>query len=230
MPSAAFGVSGNRHQGRAVVEEAHGGVGKVRLFGPGALQPLVTAASVRSDRPWRQAAPIPENSGEVWPLPQRSPQKMMESPLQAQDGLEPTVKRGSTMYSINRKLLLRFAAAGAFIAFTAVSPPARADDFAENLGPVGPHDPILTTFGNKRIIAFFERENGRCAVSAVVWEKSDAETGMTTSARVRVSLNPRQVVHIDSTDNKSINLQCSDRGQTLGLVDTNKIIAAGAAK
>lgn len=134
------------------------------------------------------------------------------------------------MYPINRKLLLSFTAAGAFVAFTAVGPPARADDFAENLGPVGPHDPILTTFGNKRVIAFYESENGRCAVSAVVWEKSDAETGATTAARVRVSLNPRQMVHIDSTDNKSINLQCGDRAHTLALVDTNKFVAAGAAK
>jgi hypothetical protein len=55
-------------------------------------------------------------------------------------------------------------------------------------------------------------------------------TGMTTAARVRVSLNPRQVVHIDSIDNKSINLQCGDRAETLGLVDTSKFIAAGASE
>ena len=53
---------------------------------------------------------------------------------------------------------------------------------------------------------------------------------MTTAARVRVSLNPRQMVHIDSIDNKSINLQCGDRAETLGLVDTSKFIAAGASE
>jgi hypothetical protein len=76
--------------------------------------------------------------------------------------------------------------------------------------PVGAHEPILTTFGNKRVIAFYEADNGRCAVNAVVYDKTDADTGMTTAGRVRVSLNPRQIVHIDSTDNKSINLQCGD--------------------
>ena len=40
-----------------------------------------------------------------------------------------------------------------------------------------------------------------------------------------MSLNPRQMVHIDSTDNKSINLQCSDRAETLGLVDNGELVA-----
>ena len=48
---------------------------------------------------------------------------------------------------------------------------------------------------------------------------------MTTAARVRVTLNPRQIVHIDSTDNKSINLQCGDRAETLGLVDNGELVA-----
>jgi hypothetical protein len=59
----------------------------------------------------------------------------------------------------------------------------------------------------------------------VVYEKTDADTGMTTAARVRVSLNPRQIVHIDSTDNKSINLQCGDRAEMLGLVDNGELVA-----
>ena len=106
----------------------------------------------------------------------------------------------------------------------------RADEFAQNLGPVKPNEPILTTVGRKRIIAFYELNQGRCAVNAVIFEKTDADTGMTTAARVRVSLNPRQVVHIDSIDNKSINLQCGDRAETLGLVDTSKFIAPGASE
>ena len=50
---------------------------------------------------------------------------------------------------------------------------------------------------------------------------------MTTAARVRVSLNPRQMVHLDSTDNKSINLQCGDRAETLALVDSGELVAFG---
>jgi hypothetical protein len=59
----------------------------------------------------------------------------------------------------------------------------------------------------------------------VVYDKTDADTGMTTAARVRVSLDPRQIVHIDSTDNKSINLQCGDRAETLSLIDNGELVA-----
>jgi hypothetical protein len=130
------------------------------------------------------------------------------------------------MFSFTRNLSL--AAAGALIALTAVGPPARADELTQNLGPVGPHEPILTTVGNKRVIAFYEPDNGHCAVNAVIYDKTDAYTGMTTAARVRVSLYPRELVHIDSTDNESLNLQCGDNAENLAIVDT-KFIAAGAA-
>jgi hypothetical protein len=152
---------------------------------------------------------------------------MIHDLLQAQVSLELKLGRRSTMYPLTRFLSL--AAAGA-VALSMASIPARADEFAQNLGPVGPNEPILTTVGSKRIIAFYELDKGRCAVNAVIFEKTDADTGMTTAARVRVSLNPRQMVHIDSTDNKSINLQCGDRAETLGLVDTSKFIAAGASE
>jgi hypothetical protein len=133
------------------------------------------------------------------------------------------------MHPINRNLLFSFVAAGA-LALCAANAQAQDDDYVQHLGPVGSHDPIVTTFGNKRVIAFFEPKNGRCAVNAVVWEKTDAETGMTTAARVRVSLSPRQMVHIDSTDNKSINLQCGDYAETLALVATSHLIAAGTSE
>ena len=131
------------------------------------------------------------------------------------------------MFTLNRNRLLGFAVAGAFVTVTALDLPARADELVQHLGPVRAHEPILTTFGNKRVIAFYEPDNGRCAVNAVVYDKTDADTGMTTAARVRVSLDPRQIVHIDSTDNKSINLQCSDRAEMLALVDNGELVAFG---
>ena len=129
------------------------------------------------------------------------------------------------MHALNTSWRLGIAAAGAFVALTTVGLPARADELVQHLGPVGAHEPILTTFGNKRVIAFYEPDNGRCAVNAVVYDKTDADTGMTTAARVRVSLDPRQIVHIDSTDNKSINLQCGDRAETLSLSDNGELVA-----
>jgi len=131
------------------------------------------------------------------------------------------------MFSLTRKQLLNLALASTLVTLTA-STAAHSDENAVNLGPVGPYEAILTTVGNKRVIAFYEPDNGHCAVNAVVWDKTDADTGMTSAARVRVSLNPRQIVHIDSTDNKSINLQCGDNAETLAVVDNPELVAFGA--
>ena len=119
------------------------------------------------------------------------------------------------------------AAAGA-LALSLASLPAHSDELAQNLGPVGPNEPILTTVGSKRVIAFYVPGNGHCGINVVVWERSDASGD--SAARVRVSLSPRQMVHIDSAENKSINLQCGESAETLALVDTGKMIAAGAAQ
>jgi hypothetical protein len=133
------------------------------------------------------------------------------------------------MYPLTRMRFLSFAAAGAIVALTAATTPTRADDLPQSLGPVGPNETILMTFGSKRAIAFYQADNGRCAVNAVVYEKTDPETGLTTATRVRVSLNPRAMVHIDSSDNKTMSLQCGDRAKTLKVVP-QAFIAAGAAQ
>jgi hypothetical protein len=56
-----------------------------------------------------------------------------------------------TMFPLNRNQCLKFAAAGAFFALTAATP-LRADELAQNLGPVGPQLPILTDVGTKRVM------------------------------------------------------------------------------
>ena len=106
------------------------------------------------------------------------------------------------MFSLSRIQFSKFAAMGSLVVLSTLGTPTRADELAQNLGPVGPHEAILTEVGSERIIAFYEPDNGRCAVHAVVFDKTDAHTGMTTAARVRVSLNPRETVHIDSADNE----------------------------
>ena len=125
---------------------------------------------------------------------------------------------------------LKFAALGALLALTVSGAPARADELVQNLGPVGAHEAIVTEVGSERVIAFYEPDNGRCAVHAVVFDKTDAYTGMTTAARVRVSLNPLDMVHIDSADNesvKSVNLQCGENAEKLAIIDTDSLVASG---
>jgi hypothetical protein len=87
------------------------------------------------------------------------------------------ISRRFLMFS--RIQLLKFAAAGGVVMCT-LGTPAWADELVQNLGPVGPHEAILTEVGSERVIAFYEPDNGRCAVHAVVFDKTDAYTGMTT--------------------------------------------------
>ena len=130
---------------------------------------------------------------------------------------------------LSRIQLLKFAAAGGVVVCT-LGTPARADELFQNLGPVGPHEAILTEVGSERVIAFYEPDNGRCTVHAVVFDKTDAYTGMTTAARFRVSLNPHEMVHIDSADSesiKSLSLQCGKNAEKLTIIDTDSSVASG---
>ncbi len=101
---------------------------------------------------------------------------------------------------------------------------AYAEERIEHRGPVGPHEPILTTFGGKGMIAFYEPDGSHCGLYAVVYNLSD-ESGA-TAARVRISLNARQVVNIDGPDNKSVSLQCGDYAEALRIVDSDTVVAS----
>ncbi len=100
---------------------------------------------------------------------------------------------------------------------------ARGEDRVEHRGPVGPHEPILTTFGSKGVIAFYEPDGSHCGLYAVVYNLSD-ESGA-SAARFRISMNARQVVNIDSPDNTSLSLQCGDYAETLRIVDSTALVA-----
>jgi len=130
------------------------------------------------------------------------------------------------MHPLKRNWCLTFAA-GAF-ALAATNMPAYAEDPAQNLGPVSANEPILTNVGSKRIIAFYETDGGHCGMHIVVWDHADVSGG--SAARFRVTLAPRQVVHVDSPENESLNLQCGDSARTLAIVDARKYIAAGASQ
>jgi len=123
---------------------------------------------------------------------------------------------------------LKFAAAGALVAFTAISTPTRADELIQNLGPVGPHQPMIATVGSKRVIAFYVPGNGGCNVQAVVWSGDDMSAN--TAAGFRVSLAPGETASIDSADNKSLNLRCGAYAETLAAVNGNQQVALEASK
>jgi hypothetical protein len=114
---------------------------------------------------------------------------------------------------------------GAFAAFTCLSIPAVADELT-NLGPVGPHQPILTSVGSKRVIAFYQPGTNQCAIHAVIWDKTKVDSD-TSSARIRVSLEPGQIMYIDSVEGESLNLRCGSNAESLALVNTDNAVAFG---
>ena len=130
------------------------------------------------------------------------------------------------MYPLIRTWCLG-SAASAF-ALAAACMPTYAEDLPQNLGPVGANEPILTNVGSKRIIAFYENDGDRCGMHIVVWDHADVSGG--SAARFRVTLAPREVVHVDSPENESLNLRCGDSARTLAIVDARKYIAAGASQ
>jgi hypothetical protein len=126
----------------------------------------------------------------------------------------------------NHDQFLKFAMACAFVVLTTVSTVARAGDQAQNLEPVGPHEPILTTVGSKQVIAFYEPGSGQCALHAVIWNSANADDDV-SAARVRIDLEPGQIVHIDSAENESLDLQCSANAEKLAVVHTDNLASFG---
>jgi hypothetical protein len=131
----------------------------------------------------------------------------------------------ATMFNLTRNRCLKFAAAGAFFVLTAATP-ARAEQLPQNLGPVGPHVPILTDVGAKRVLAWYEPDSDGCAVTAVAWNRSDIDG--TSTVGIRIRLEPGEIVHIDSSyDIKPLDLQCADDAASLSIADNGELVAFG---
>jgi hypothetical protein len=132
--------------------------------------------------------------------------------------------------------VLKVAAAGALIALSAanhspyaqtllaLTTPANADEMVQNSGPVTAHEPILTTIGNKHVIAFFVPGNGQCNVQAVIWRADDKEAK--SAGGFRVGLNPDQTASIDSSGTESVTLKCGHNADTLAAISTGRQFAS----
>lgn len=123
-------------------------------------------------------------------------------------------------------MLFRNGLLGCAMTLVLASTPTYADELSQNLGPVGPNEPILTAVGGKRVIAFYQADGGHCGMHITVWDRADISGG--SAARVRLTLDPRQVVHIDTPENESLNLQCGQSADTLAIVDERHAVANAA--
>jgi hypothetical protein len=129
------------------------------------------------------------------------------------------------MFSLSHNKLGALVTSG-LIALNTFTSPVQADEFFEHLGPVGPHQPILTNVGSKRVLAFYIPGQDTCALHAIVWT---ADEDTTSPARIRISVEPGAIVHIDSPENKSLNLKCSDDTKTLAVVEDEERVVFGIA-
>jgi hypothetical protein len=119
-------------------------------------------------------------------------------------------------------------AAGALLLLGAASAPALADDDAlTNLGPVGPREPLLVKVGEQRFVAFYTKERGECAVSAVTWKDADPDEPY-SSARVRVTLKPGQVIELDGPQRRSMGLLCGADAASLAVTAPAELILTGS--
>jgi hypothetical protein len=127
------------------------------------------------------------------------------------------------LFPLSRNFL-KFAAVGAFVALTAASTPAQAVELVDNLGPVGPSEPILAWVGSKRFIAFYVPGSGNCAVHVVVWDPKDVNAESTVG--FDATLDPGQTTSIDRAENKSLLLRCGAYAESLAVVDTDHQVAS----
>src|SRR5262245_43696704 len=132
-------------------------------------------------------------------------------------------KGDTTMFPLTRSLSL--AAAGAVLALVAASIPARADELAQNLGPVGPREPLLTWVGSKRIIAFYQPDSSNCAVHVVVWDRTDVNAESTVG--FQATLTRKLIAHANTAENKSLYLQCGDNAERLAIINTAEFVVTG---
>ena len=111
------------------------------------------------------------------------------------------------MVHFSRTIFSTLVAAGALLALGAGAAPAFARESLNNLGPVGPREPILVNLGDQRIIAFFVPERGGCAVNVVTWKDTGPDAPY-ASARVRIILKPGQIMQIDGGHPHAMGLLC----------------------
>jgi hypothetical protein len=101
------------------------------------------------------------------------------------------------MFALGQIRSLKLAAAGVLAAIAFANTSVAADEAAA-MRPVGPHEPILASVGERRVVASFASEFGHCAVNASVWASIEAQAD--SALRLRVSLSPGQSIHIDSLE------------------------------
>ena len=113
------------------------------------------------------------------------------------------------------------------LAVAATSPSFAQDSIIEHLGPVAVNQPVLSNVGPNALIAFYNLEEGKCAVQILTWHRADIEA--IGASRSRLTLNPEQQMNIDSIQN-SLTLQCGKNASSIMLIPPVLTAGFGTAK
>ncbi|HUU25226.1 MAG TPA: hypothetical protein VMW68_06630 [Methyloceanibacter sp.] len=116
-------------------------------------------------------------------------------------------------------------AAASMLAALAFTDMASAEQAEINLGPVGPYQPIVATVGDKRIIAYYAPDGGKCAVSAVVFDTADRGQ---TPARIRVALHPGELFHLDSVVDQTVVMTCGPNAEMITVLNRGELLTKAA--
>lgn len=80
-----------------------------------------------------------------------------------------------------------------------------------------PIQSISYEFGSKNMSGYFIQQGITCFVALMVIEKSGAPDALSveSATRVRLVLNPGQIVGLDSEEGRSLNLTCGENAATM---------------
>ena len=82
----------------------------------------------------------------------------------------------------------------------------------ERRAEYGPRQAISYALGSKFMSGYFIEQAAQCLVNLMIIEKSDPDSPLSsTAARVRLILNPGQIVGLDSEEGSSLNITCDER-------------------
>jgi hypothetical protein len=108
------------------------------------------------------------------------------------------------------------------LALAVTSPAIAQDKVIERLGPVEVNEPVLSNYGPNALLAFYNLDDGKCAVQNVTWQRADTEA--IGASRSRVTLSPEQQMNIESVAD-SLTLQCGKDASSIMLVPP--VLSAG---
>src|SRR5262245_2709191 len=113
------------------------------------------------------------------------------------------------------------------LAFAVTGPAFAQDKIIERLGPVEVNEPVLGNYGPNALIAFYNLDDGKCAVQMLTWQRADTEA--IGASRSRLTLNPEQQMNIDSIQD-SLTLQCGKDAANIMLIPPVLSAGLGTAK